>query len=164
MTPDVLKALRVIALAEADERTFDAWYKSLCRWYSREFSTSLPQVLEFPMEVVFTTYFEDVFWKLANGDEKQREALQDLITGLLSEEHEEFKDMATQEQEEDDEWYQEELARIEKELKSKKSNKINTSQGGMDSDIGLDNPNLSKEDQNGYIEINDEIVPDDEGN
>jgi hypothetical protein len=153
ITPNVLKALRVVALEQADSQSFPAWYNSVCRWYSREFHTPLHMVEEMPYEQVLKVYYEDSFWKLRTGTEEQRAAFQEIIADALTQDHEETKAAAQEAEEENDSWYEQELAQINDSI-NKQGVKI------IKENDALRNPNLEK-DIHKFVEAEDDPVPDD---
>ena len=148
---ELLKHIRTLSLNENNEKTFEAWYSNVCRWYSRTFSTPLPQVEEMAPETVLKTYFDDVYYKLVNSeDEKSSELLQKEIDSVLKsnikdEDIEEMEDVA---EKEDDEWYKQELETLEKKLK--KSSNPNLTDTGKDKEFVEvdDKPPLFDEDDN----------------
>ena len=160
MKPDMLKHLRVISLSEINDNTYHAWYKSICRWYSREFHTPLSDVMEMSDENVIQTYYDDAFWALKHGDTAQQEVFLETIDGVINEESPQVKTIHDQANEEDDEWYEKELAEIDKKFqaaektkKSKKSKQISSESI---------KPNLPNDAQNIFVEANDQYVSDDE--
>lgn len=142
---NVLKSLRIISLAEADDQTLSAWHKSLCRWYSREFHTPLHLVLEMPAETIFTVYYEDMFWNLKTGSEKQQEALNEIIATVLSEEDPNIQIEEQNEEQEDDVWYQEELEALDKKLGQKDDQSSSPSKTSQTPSFTVKNPNLEAE-------------------
>jgi len=162
ISPNVLKALRVIALAQADSYTFDAWYKSICRWYSREFHTPLNKVEELSPEHVIRTHYEDLFWKLKTGDQTQRDAFEDMIDQILVEDSPEVQAEVQEAEADDDDWYQQELAALDEKL-NKQGAKITREKTISHRDgILIDKPNLSKDANIKFVEAEDEPVPDDD--
>ena len=146
---ETLQALRVLALYEVDSDTYEAWYKSLCRWYSREFHVPLPQVLEMSDESVLKTYYEDFFYQIKNSnDEGQQEKYNELKSLYL-------KDLTKpsaedlQEKEDDNEWYQEELQKI----KDEETKKVSKSKK-LDEESDL-NPNLQNNVQSTFYQGED---------
>ena len=163
ITPDTLKALRVIALRHADEKTYDAWYKSIARWYSREFHTALSLVMEMADEDVLRVYFEDTFWRLKTGDDKGEEAFERIVQDVLVDGHHESQVEMEEVDAEDDDWYEQELAELEEKL-SKQDSKI-TRETVVSSMTGglMDKPNLDQEPTTRFVEGDDDPFPDDEG-
>jgi hypothetical protein len=161
--PDTLKALRVIALAHADGYTYDAWYKSLCRWYSREFHTPLADVMEMADEEVIKTWFEDTYWKLRNSDsdevlERFDRIIEDTVAGSTTKGQEEQAEAEA----EDDDWYQQELAEIEKKLN--KQAPVMSGKNGNKSvpKASSQEPNLDSRPTTRFVQGEDPF-PDDEG-
>lgn len=160
--PDTLKALRVLALHNADEKTFDAWYKSICRWYSEKFHTALSLVMDMAEEDVLRTWFEDSFWRLKTGTEKQQEAFEHLVEDVLIEQHPESQTVAEEVEEEDDNWYEQELAALETSL-NKQDADISRETVVSSRDGALqDKPNLAEEPTTRFVEgEDDDEWPDD---
>ena len=97
---DDMRLIAVSAFLGARNRTFEAFYSNICRWYSREFSTPLNEVFGYAEEFVLKIYFEDNYWRLFES--KEEEAVQELEKTrqkLLKSEDEIEKD-----QEDDDAW------------------------------------------------------------
>jgi hypothetical protein len=117
-SPGVLNALRVIALSDAEHETPDAWYKSKCRWYSREFNTPLPSVMDMPVEVVLRTWYEDYYWNLKHGNEEGQEHLNQIIVNTLVNELPQFQAEIEKIEQEDDDWYEQEIAALHAKLES----------------------------------------------
>jgi hypothetical protein len=114
ITQDELLVIKNTAIADTKNPTFDSWYRSICRWFSREFSTPLKTVLDYPYEFVLQNYYEEQFYKLANGSEEEKkifeEVIEDAVRGSVLDEE------AEQVYLEDDEWYKQDLANIDKEF------------------------------------------------
>ena len=159
--PDTLKALRVIALRHADEKTYDAWYKSIARWYSREFHTPLMAVMDMADEDLFRVYFEDSFWKLKTGDEKAVEKFEELVHDVLAEDHHESQLEMDEIDEEDDDWYEQELAALDEQL-TRQHGGMSKESADQSMDGGLsNNPNLDLEPTTRFVPVDDD--PFDEG-
>jgi len=143
--PAVINALRVIALAEADEQSPEAWYKSKCRWFSREFHTPLKEVEAYPIEYVLRHYYEDHYWALASGSDEDAQHLNQIIINTLAVDSPTFKEEMAQVEAEDDDWYEQEIAALHaKSLKQDleiAQKKIKPDSNG----ILIDKPNLSKD-------------------
>lgn len=125
----MLKSIRILAFCEVDNETFEAWYRHICRWYSREFHTPLDKVLEMSEEYILQTYYEDIFYKLKSsttGDNQEAQTQYNEIKSSLIKESrptDDSKTLSEIAEEEDDEWYQEELARIQQETDAKSNKK-----------------------------------------
>jgi hypothetical protein len=160
LSPSTLKALRLIALSETQEGYYDVWYDSICRWYSRQFHTPLKQVEDMADEYVIRTYYRDVYWTLANGDEKQKNIFAELVLDALKQEHPEYKAAMAAINADDDAYVrelEEEAKRIEVKQAAVKSKKMQATKkpSGM-----APKPNLKKE----VISVQaDDPIPDDEG-
>lgn len=160
--PETLKALRVIALQNADDKTYDAWYKSICRWYSEKFHTPLATVMDLADEEVLLVYYEDLFWSLKTGSEKQKEAFEHMVEDVLIEEHEGSRADVDEAQVEDDEWYEQELAEFEEkttkqDAKFPKETVISNRDGSL-----LNEPNLDIEPVTRFVEGEDDPPDDDD--
>jgi hypothetical protein len=141
--PAVINALRVIALADADELSPEAWYKSKCRWYSREFHTELQKVVEMPIEVVLGTYYEDLYWNLRNGSNDQIQQLNQIILNTLATDSPTFQQEQDKIEAEDDEWYEQELAAYHAQLEAQDRELAAKKLKAKEPGILIDNPNLS---------------------
>jgi hypothetical protein len=161
ISPNVLKALRVIALNEADEKLFPAWYKSLCRWYSREFHTPLAQVEDMAEETVIRTWYEDIFWRLNSGTKEQKDKFDEIVFEVLAEESPQVKSDVEQMQEEDDAWYEQELAAYDKQLKEQEA-AGKTEENALDPMDGIliSDPNLKDQAVNKTVVVDDPIPED----
>ena len=103
-----------------DRDTSDQWYKHLCRWYSRQFHTPLPQVLDLSHEEVVRTYFEDTLYGIKHGDsDKANEIWAELKLDVTTTE-----DQREQARLEDDAWADEMLAKIKAEEVKKKAKDV----------------------------------------
>jgi hypothetical protein len=71
---ETYRAIQVLALKNAEDQSFEAWYRSIERWYSEKFSTSLLEVEALPEEKVLETYFEDHYRELFIAATKNEEA------------------------------------------------------------------------------------------
>ncbi len=168
--PETLKALRVIALAEADQKSYDAWYKSICRWYSEKFHTKLLEVLDYSEDFVLKTYFEDVFWTMKRAADQSLDAEDDsaymrfeqLIQDSLIDSDAVSQAEIEEIEAEDDDWYEQELANFEKTLaKQDRDIAKKTNKTGMEG-ILIDKPNLEQEPSNRFVAGEDPIFGDDD--
>ena len=117
---ELLKAIQIIAMDGIDRDTSDQWYKHLCRWYSRQFHTPLPQVLDLSHEEVVRTYFEDTLYGIKHGDsDKANEIWAELKLDVTTTE-----DQREQARLEDDAWADEMLAKIKAEEVKKKAKDV----------------------------------------
>jgi len=69
MDNETFKAIRVIAFADALSPDYAFLYRRICRWYSREFSTSLATVKKLPDETVLQEWFEDQYDHMVTSPE-----------------------------------------------------------------------------------------------
>jgi hypothetical protein len=133
--------IKTLSLNEAVENGFKSWYSNICRWYSRNFYTPLLQVEEMPPEVVLKTYYDDVFYKLINSSEENaQKAIQEEIESLVR-----FKTNPleaemekSQREKEDDEWYEKEIEKLNKQFEEKENKNANLKNN--------QEPNLNKTD------------------
>ena len=143
ITGDLIEALKILSLAEVDSQSYIAWYKSTCRWYSREFHTPLSEVLEMSEEEVIQTYFDDKFYELRNSNTEQaQEAFENLKEDALRKGNK--IGAKTEEQlneEDDDSWYEEELAQLKKLDEDRKNKKKPNKSNKLD--LKSANPNLN---------------------
>ena len=72
MDNSTLRALRILAIQSVEDPTYEQVYAKICRWYSREFHTPLPEVEKMAEEMVFKVYFEDKYQSLAKGSEEEQ--------------------------------------------------------------------------------------------
>lgn len=139
--PDTIENIRIIALAEASARTPEAWYKDKQRWYSITFHVSLVEVEAMSEERVLKTFFEDLYWKLRNGDEGQRAAFESTVQSLLDTEVAEDRAIAEQIESDDEDWYQQELAELDEKLaKQDKTLKNPNLTDTVDKKVDVDDP------------------------
>jgi hypothetical protein len=85
------------------------FHRKVCRWYSKEFSTPLNQVLTLPFDDVLTHYYESQFEQIPYND----------LIDLMTETH--LTDLSDKEEDEIEEWLkhlEEEQSRILKEKQS----------------------------------------------
>lgn len=126
---EVINNIRILSLKEAVENNFETWYLSICRWYSRNFYTPLSKVEEMAPETVLKAYYDDIYYKLAtSSDEESKKMLNEEIKSLVYQKTKTSEDVEAERTEEqaDEEWYQEELRKINESMvtkdKTKKSN------------------------------------------
>ena len=66
---NVYEHLEIIALRSVSTEKDAAYtYRKICRWFSREFSTSLPVVIKLPVEFILQHYYEDRFESLSEEE------------------------------------------------------------------------------------------------
>lgn len=122
--------IRILSLRSAVENDFETWYSSICRWYSRNFYTPLDKVEEMAPEVVLKVYYDDTYFKLASAtDEESKKVLQEEIITLVYYKNKTAEDEKKElsEEQADEEWYQEELRKINESMtKESKPNLIDT--------------------------------------
>lgn len=117
MDLETIKAIQVICLRNVDEQKYDAWYRSICRWYSKTFCTPLQEVLDMDEHHVLTQHYEEVFLsakEAATIDETHKQAYEDLKKRVLIDE-----DEIEVVEEEDEKWAKQINEELKKELSSK---------------------------------------------
>lgn len=148
--PELLRAIRLIALEEISEGTYEAFYRKTCRWYSKTFYTPLAQVMDMAEEELFRVYFEDSIQGVkALGEEKFLEYMKEVVEDEMQNASPEE---AAEKDANDDEWYEEELRKI-KEADDKNATK---------NEYLAEKPNLFKEEDSGTFVFTGEDSPEDE--
>jgi hypothetical protein len=107
MTPNELRLIQLEAFIAATEPTqsksWDSFYRGVCRWYSREFSTPLETVTSMSEADVLTHYYEDFYGNLASSDgENAQKAIIDIRDHLINITKHETE--TQQEMQEEDDW------------------------------------------------------------
>lgn len=74
---ELYHALQLSAMAAALKPDREAWFRGICRWYSKEFSTSLLDVYDLPTEHVLQEYYESRFEEME--DEEREEHIARLL-------------------------------------------------------------------------------------
>lgn len=80
---DYIDAIRLKALRAVLDPDASAWFRSVMRWYSREFSTPLKEVADLDIEEVLVAYFEEQYSSLKDGDEHGQETLDRILQELI---------------------------------------------------------------------------------
>jgi hypothetical protein len=110
---DYFRALQILALNAVENQDGDSFYRKVARWYSREFATPLAEVDLIPETTLFQTFYEDTFDSMYHGDEEQKKQYEiyraDIISGK-----------ANSQDEEDEKWAQEEIAKLKAAERPKK--------------------------------------------
>ena len=116
MDGDLLKAIQITALHEIDQGSSEQWYRYLCRWYSREFHTPLPQVEEMSPEEVFRVFFEDSLYNLKHSDNERAEEnwLEFKVKAVTP------KEILEKIEQEDDDWAAEMLEKVKRDEEKKR--------------------------------------------
>lgn len=114
ITQEELLVIKNTAIANVKNPTFESWYRSICRWFSREFNTPLKTVLDYSYEFVLQNYYEEQFHKLANGSDEEKKIFEEVIEDAIRDSI--YKEESDQIDLEDDEWYKQELENIDKEF------------------------------------------------
>jgi hypothetical protein len=122
---DYYRALEVRALAAVEAKTGEWFYRFVCRWYSKTFSTPLQEVYSLTDTEIFTAYFEDRFEGLVmSGEEEDKMKLEEIRADLLETIDEKFerelKEARGAVEDEDSFLRDQELARIAYEAATKK--------------------------------------------
>jgi len=100
---NLLRPLAIIAFDGAISESFEPYYRHMCRWYSREFHTPLPDVEKMDEVYVITTYLEDLYYKYAHSEsEEDKMKLENIRQQLLKSPEE-----LAQQEEDDDAWIEE---------------------------------------------------------
>jgi hypothetical protein len=108
MTPQMLQDIQILAAKAAIDPNFEDWYRRICRWYSKECTTPLHVVMGMDEEEVIKVYFEDFYYQLSQRtDDNGKAAFEAAVDQLLTKPED-----LQEEQSEDDEWYKEEIARL----------------------------------------------------
>lgn len=136
-----VRDIQILALGNIEDPDGEAYYRRICRWYSREFSTPLDTVLnDIPEKDVLLHYYEDLYHNLYNdeSEEGQMRYIQ-LRDAILRTD----KDVVEEEiqEEEDDDWANEmieQIRREEEEMRTKKAKKTETK-------VATDKPNIKDE-------------------
>jgi hypothetical protein len=153
---ELLSAIRMIALHDAIEGNYEAFYRKTCRWYSKTFYTPLKEVMEMADEEVLRVYFEETIQTMKSlGDEKFDEYVKEVVQQELNKNKDE-EELAA-ETADDDDWYKEELERLKKEdsKKSKTKKSKSTKKANKNEDID-EKPNLLGTDDSGTFYFNGE--------
>ena len=143
MDPAILKAIQILALYEAEQESYNAFYDRICRWYSREFSTPLSDVEAMSEEKVLKVYYQDIVAKLSEDTSEEGK-----------QHYEEFRkrvvnpDVVKKETDEDDAWEEEMNKKIEQEQAAKPEEK------------SVPEPNLVAEDHQDIIMQGEDGPPD----
>lgn len=93
----LLDSIQILAIAALEEPNAEDFYRKICRWYSREFSTPLMAVEDIDPVYVLQHYFEDVFDNLRKGSNEgvlsyEKIKAQLLFPGEIQEEEEKIED------------------------------------------------------------------------
>jgi hypothetical protein len=140
---EFIRALKILAIKSVKNPDFDAAYRKICRWYSREFSTPLESVYNLPEETVLQTFFEDYYDEMSKDKERAQEL--DVIIQQLAKNEEE----QDAEEMEDEAWVQEMRREIEAEEEAQKQRQSQKNQAKEQV-----SPNLKIEEFPESIEIN----------
>jgi hypothetical protein len=109
-----LKDYQILALHATEKPDYGAFYRRVCRWYSKNFSTPLETVLnDLPEHDVLRHYFEDHYYELeqrAQSNDEAKKAYEELKNRILVDEKE-IEEIEV----EDEEWEKEELSKIKQE-------------------------------------------------
>lgn len=75
---DLNEAVRVNAMAAARVPDWEASYRFVCRWYSKNYATPLTEVLELPMPFVLQHFYEEYYRNMDANElrEKIRDAIE----------------------------------------------------------------------------------------
>lgn len=96
-----------IALKNAMNPSYDSFYASICRWFSREFSTPLREVEDYNEEYVLGVYFADTYENLMSDEDKGHQRLSEIRENVLAMFKPEIEEMKEANQIDDEDWVQE---------------------------------------------------------
>jgi len=89
---DYFRALEIRALRAVEERDGEWFYRYVCRWYSKTFSTPLADVYSIADDDLFQVYFEEKFESMAlSDDDADAERLKEIKQSLLETNEEKFE-------------------------------------------------------------------------
>jgi hypothetical protein len=153
MDKDTLKAIQVLALQSVEDPTYEDFYRSVCRWFSKEFSTPLTEVQEMGDEYVLSHYYETMYAEVKDATgEQSAENYNALKASILLNEHEK-----TATEMDDEQWAKElndELAKqTEKAMSSAMAEideHIKTVQQGGETFEGFIDDDADDEDEDGH--------------
>jgi hypothetical protein len=95
-----LRSIRILALNSVENPGWEDFYRKICRWYSREFSTPLKEVEKMSEFDVLLTYFEDKYEEMATSPVEEVKKNLEYIKEVLI-----FGEKILEEKEsEDDKW------------------------------------------------------------
>ena len=110
MDLDTFRAIQVLALDSIENLTWDSFYRKVCRWYSKTFSTPLKEVEALPETYVLQHYYENMIETVKDSpEEKADEQYATLRSSILHD-----GSTTDEEAEDDDKWaaaLNEEIAR-----------------------------------------------------
>jgi hypothetical protein len=67
MDSETFRAIQVLALQAIEDPQYEDFYRSVCRWFSEKFSTSLPTVEEMADQYVLRHYYETVYGEVKDA-------------------------------------------------------------------------------------------------
>jgi hypothetical protein len=109
MDAKTIKNLKILAVRDTINPSYESQYRSICRWFSTTFSVPLPEVEAMPDEYVLRHYYEHIYGELY-ASENKNEFIKIAYT-LLPGAEAEIEEIA----EEDDEWEKQMLEDLKKE-------------------------------------------------
>ena len=66
---NIYEHLEILALHSVSTKKDPSYtYRKICRWFSREFNTPLPQVIKLPVEFILQNYYEAQFESLRQDE------------------------------------------------------------------------------------------------
>lgn len=143
-----VRYIQILALGAIEEPDGEAYYRRICRWYSREFSTPLDTVInDISEKDVLLHYYEDMYYGLYHdeSEEGQMRYFQ-LRSAILRTDKNIVEEELTEE--EDDQWAQEMVEQIRQEEEALKAKKAQKTQPKQDDRLSDQKPNLINEDFN----------------
>ena len=143
-----VRYIQTLALGAIEDPDGEAYYRRICRWYSREFSTPLDTVInDLPEKEVLLHYYEDMYYTLYHNEtEEGQMRYYQLRSAILRTD----KDIVEEEltEEEDDAWAQEMVEQIQREEEALKAKKGQKTQPKQEPKPQTHKPNLINEDFN----------------
>lgn len=139
-----IKDIQILALNNIEDPDGETYYRRICRWYSREFSTPLETVIyDIPEKDVLIHYYEDLYYGLYNDESEEGQMrYHSLREAILGSNKDTVEDELQEEQ--DDNWadeMNEQIRREEAEIVAKKAKIAETKEE-------VKKPNLINEDFN----------------
>jgi hypothetical protein len=138
-----VRDIQILALGNIEDPDGEAYYRKICRWYSKEFSTPLETVMyDIPERDVLLHYYENLYYELYHDESEEGQmryfALREAI--LRTE-----KDVVEEEiqAEEDDEWALEMVEQIRREEEAARAKKAQKTPAKTDT--SPTKPNLKDE-------------------
>lgn len=110
---EMIKMVQILALKAVEEPSSEDVYNKICRWYSKEFCTPLPQVLDLDPVHVLQNFFEQRYEAIRDSGDKGDAEFEKIKEYLLFPEEVDRADKAA------DDW----VKRLEAEMKAEQDRK-----------------------------------------